>query len=150
MQTNQRIEIQLVDDRGSHIRLANVLPTITFFDHGRRHYVFDLRPTDSEGRTVADFNEIDMRRREAALTSLMDYNTLLTALDPTAEISVPSEVSLQQRFVAMNEWDHWTRPAWIFKWPVNGCLAPVEPTLVQFQGPVIRAEIVVSLPKEAP
>jgi len=143
MLRNQRIEIQLVDGQGSSIRLANVLPTITFFDKGHRFYVFDLRPTDSDGRTVVDFDEIDTRRSEAALTSLMDYNTLLTALDPTVQISIPSDADLQQRLVAMSEWNHWTRPAWILKWPLNACLPPVEPERIELHGPVTRVEIVV-------
>src|ERR1700722_9112276 len=115
MQPNQRIEIQLVDEQSSHIRLANVLPNITFFQKGKRYYVFDLTPTDCDGRTVVDFNELDHRRSEAALTSLMDYNTPLTALDPTVQISVPSEADLQQRLLGINEWNRLTRPGWIFK-----------------------------------
>ena len=150
MQPNQKIEIQLVDEQGRNVRLANVLPTITFFDKGHRYYVFDLRPTGPDGRTVADFSELDTRRSEAALTSLMDYNVPLTALDGTVQVSVSSESELRQQLVAMEKWNHWTRPAWVLRWPANGCLAPVQPKRVELNGPVTHVEITVSLPTYGP
>lgn len=149
MQPNQRIEIQLVDGQGRQVRLANVLPTITFFDGEHRYYAFDLRPTGPDGRTIVDFNELNTRRSEAALTSLMDFNVPLTALGRKVEISIASESDLRERVVAMEEWDHWTRPAWLLKWPANGCLATVQPKLVELNGAVTRVEIAVSLPTDA-
>ncbi len=127
MQPGQTIEIQLVDSSGRNIRLGNVLPMITLFSGGHRHYIFDLRPTGTDGRTLIKFSELEARRREEGLSSLMDYNVPITALDPPVEISIPSESYLQDRLRGMEEWDHWSRPAWVLKWPVNGCLAPVKP-----------------------
>lgn len=146
MQPGQAVEIQLVDGAGRRVRLGNVLPTITLFSGGHRHYVFDVRPTGADGRTLVRFDELETRRREAGLTSLMDFNTPLTALDPSVEISISSESELQKQVAAMEEWNHWTRPAWVLKWPVNGCLAPVQPKRVTLEGPLTRVDIVVSLP----
>ena len=122
MQPGQAIEIQLVDSAARRVRLGNVLPTITFFSGGRRHYVFDLRPTGADGRTLVKYDELETRRREAGLTSLMDYNDPLTSLDPPVEISISAESELQKTLQAMEQWNHWSRPAWVLKWPANGCL----------------------------
>ena len=127
MQPGQKIEIQLADELGRRVRLANVLPTITFFLGGHRRYVFDLAPTGADGRTLVGFDELNTRRLEAGLTSLMDFNDSLTCLDAEVEISISSESELRERVRGMDEWNHWTRPTWILKWPVNGCLAAVEP-----------------------
>jgi len=150
MQPDQKIEIQLVDAAGHRVCLGNVLPTITLFSDGHRRYVFDLRPTGADGLTVIGFNELETRRHELGLTHLMDYNTPLTALDPSVEISIPSESTLQKRLQVMEEWNHWDRPSWVLKWPVNGCLAPVEPKRVELSGPVTHVGIVVALPTDAP
>lgn len=146
MQPGQAIEIQLVDSAGRRVRLENVLPTITFFSGGHRHYVFDLRPTGADGRTLVKYDELETRRCEKGLISLMDYNDPLTALDPSVEISISSESELQKRLKGMEEWNHWSRPAWVLKWPVNGCLAPVQPKRVTLEGSLTHVDVVVSLP----
>ena len=146
MKSGQKIEIQLVDERGRAVRLGNVLPTITLFMGGRRRYVFDLRPTGPDGRVEVDYDELNIRRREEGLTCLMDFNDPLTALDPDVQISILSEAELHERVRGMEQWNHWTRPTWVLKWPVNGCLAPVQPKRVELNGPVTRVELVVSLP----
>lgn len=146
MQPGQAIEIQLVDGAGRRVRLGNVLPTITFFNGEHRLYVFDLRPTGADGRTYVDFSELDTRRREAGLTSLMDFNVPLTALDLPVEISVSSELELRKTLNAIEKWDHWSRPAWVSKWPVNGCLGPVKPKRVTLEGTLTHVDMVVSLP----
>lgn len=148
MQPNQSIEIKLVDCQGRLVRLGNVLPRITFFNGGHRHYRFDIKPTQPDGRTLVDYDELETRRQEKRPTNLMDYNTPLTALDPFVEISIPSESELRQRVQGMEEWDHWSRPAWVLKWPRNGCLAPVEPKRVELREPITRVEIVISLPTD--
>ena len=148
MGRGQAIEIQLVDERGRRVRLANVLLTVAFFEKCHRYYVFDLRPTGRDGRTSTSFTELDTRRLEAGLTSLMDFNVPLTELEGAVQISVPSEADLRQRLVAMEHWDHWARPAWVLKWPVNGVLAQVEPKRVELAGAVTRLEIPVSLPTD--
>jgi hypothetical protein len=148
MQPGQKIEIQLVDTAGHRVRLRNVLPTITFFSGGHRHYVFDLRPTEADGQSRIGFDELETRRRELGLTHLMDYNTPLTTLDPSVEISIPSETHLQKRLQVMEEWNHWDRPSWVLKWPVNGCLAPVESKRVTLEGPLTHVDIVISLPTD--
>lgn len=147
-QQGQKIEIQLVDAAGHRVCLENVLPTITLFSGGHRHYVFDLRPTGADGRTVATFDELETRRHEAGLTSLMDFNTPLTSLDPSVEISISSEATLQKRLQVIEEWNHWDRPSWVLKWPVNRCLAPVESKRVTLEGPITHVDIVVSLPTD--
>lgn len=146
MQRGQAIEIQLVNGEGQRVRLANVLPIITMFSGGHRHYVFDLRPTGTDGRTTVDWDDLELHRREAGLTSLMDYNTPLTALDSFVEVSVPSESYLRDRAQWMEESDQLTRPAWVVRWPVNGCLSPVKPTRVTPEGPLTHVDILVSLP----
>ena len=146
MQPGQAIEIQLVDESGRKVRLGNVLPRITFFGGGYRHYRFDLRPTESDGRIIVPYNELETRRHEKGLLSLMDYNAPLTGLDSDVEISISTESYLRERVQGMEEWNHWSRPAWVLKWPVNGCLAPVEPQRVTLEGPLTHVDMVVSLP----
>lgn len=149
MQPGQKVEIQLVDDAGRSVRLANVLPVITLYTGGHRRYVFDLRPTSAEGRTAVDFIELDTQRKEEGLHSLMDYNTPLTACDREVEISVPTESALRDRQRGMEQWNSRLRPAWVLEWPINRCLAPVRPRRVMLQEPVTYANLVVDLPTDA-
>ena len=146
MQPGQAIEIQLVDSAGRLVRLGNVLAGITFFRGDYRRYNFDLRPTKLDGKILVDFDELEARRRELGLSSLMDYNDPLTRLDRCIEISLPSESQLQERLRAIEVWDHWCRPAWTLKWPVNGSLAAVPPVRATLDGPLTHVNIVVSLP----
>jgi len=150
MQPHQTLEIQLVNGDGECVRLANILMAITLFSGGHRHYVFDLRPTSAMGQSIITFEDLDTRRREMGLTSLMDYNAPLTACDPTVEISILSELELQKRLQAINEWDAWSRPAWLLKWPANVCLAPIQPKSVILQGPLTPVDIAVRLPTDSP
>lgn len=150
MQPHQTLEIQLMDGDGRCVRLANILMTITLFSGGHRRYVFDLRPTSAMGQSAVKFEDLDTRRLEMGLTSLMDYNTPLTACDPTVEISIPSELELQRRLQAINEWDTWSRPAWLLKWPANACLAPIQPKSVLLESPFTRVDIAVRLPTDCP
>lgn len=150
MQPGQRIEIQLVDNAGRPIRLGNVLMSITLYTGVHRRYVFDLRPTRQDGSTAVRFDELDTLRKENGLYSLMDYNTPLTACDPEVEISVPSETELRRREEGIWQWSPRTVPAWLLKWPVNGCLAPVQPERVTMKGTVTHVDIVAILPTDFP
>ncbi len=146
MRGGQKIEIQLVDDVGRAVQMGNVLATITFFSGGHLRYVFDLNPTGSDGRTTAEFDELDVQRAAAGLNNLMDYNTALNECDREVEISVPSEAQLRKRQEAVKQWNPKTIPAWLLQWPVNGYLAPVRPVRVAPSGPVTVVDIVVALP----
>lgn len=146
MQPGQKIEIQLLDDGGRRVRLANVLVNVTFYTSGHLRYVFDLRPTLPSGITGADFAELDTQRKENGLYSLMDYNTPLTACDQEVEASVPGEAQLRKRRQGIEEWNSRTVPSWLLKWPVNGCLGPVQPLRVSMVGPVTHVDLVVRLP----
>ncbi len=146
MQPGQKIEVQLVDAAGRRVRLGNVLANITLYAGGHLCYAFDFRPTASGGNADVDFIELDTQRKENGLYSLMDYNTPLTACDPVVEISVPGEAQLRKRQQGIEEWNSRTIPAWLLKWPVNGCLAPVQPKRVTLEGSLTHVDIVVSLP----
>lgn len=151
MQPNQRIEIQLVDEHGSPVRLANVLPEIDLFYRGRLEkprYRFELWATDADGRCAIRFEDLEMMRKLLGAGDLMDFNTPLTECDPVVEIRIPlgSEFEARRRL----PWrESWWRPAWLTEWPANGCLAPIEPKRVELHDIVTRVEIAVSLPTDA-
>src|SRR6202043_4152502 len=103
----------------------------------------DIRPTSGQGLANVDYDELNTRRLESALTSLVENNTPLTEGDPTVEISIVSDAELQKRLQAINDWNLWSRPAWVLKWPANACLAPVRPKSVNLEGPLTHVDLAV-------
>lgn len=148
MLRGQEIEIQLVDEAGNPVRLANVVAEIRLFykeGPGRPLYRFDTWPTDAEGRSVTSFLDLEEQRTVLAFGALMDFNVPLTDCDPLVEVLVQPESEFTRRRAALLGMRSLWRPAWLIDWPGNGQLDPVQPRRIRLEGRVTRVEIPVRL-----
>lgn len=152
MRPGQKIQIQLIDDSGRPVPIANVLPEVRLFYRGRteRHrYAFKTWATDSEGRCEIRYEDLEDLRHLLGSADLMDFNTPLTECGPLVEVRIPSEDEFQE--MKRGPWRRsWWRPAWLTDWPANGQLEPVEPRRVKLEGRVTRVEIPVRLRARQP
>ena len=149
MRPGQKVEIQLMDEIGAPVALANVIPEIRLFhaDRFRPRYAFDGWPTDSMGRAIVSFEDLEEERVILGLADLMDFNTRLTECDPMIEIAIPSGNDFQERRALMlGRRSRW-RPAWLTEWPANWKIVSSIPRRLMLLEQVTHVDISVVLAK---
>ena len=104
MRADFQIQIQLVDDAGAELKLDKVFIDALIYLQSNVRYTFSAGLTDSKGRLVVSFDQLEKIRLRNQAFSVMDYNTSLEDCDSTIGISVPSSATLRQRHEAIQKW----------------------------------------------
>jgi len=139
MQTDQSIDIQLVDGSGRPAAIGNVMIDLAFYTKGNFRYRFGVGRTDGSGRLAVAYAGVETIRKENAEFDLMDYNTKLEECDPRVEIVIDSEEELRERYRKVLR-SYASPPAWAKDWPSNASVR-AQKRSVELAGPVTRVEI---------
>ena len=118
MRPDQSIEIQLMDDHGNSLPLANVMIELSFYTNGRFRYSFGVGRTDSAGQLIVSYSDLEAIRKENAEFNLMDYNTKLDECDPRVEVVIESEGQLRDSYDQVLRY-YSAPPDWAKIWPSN-------------------------------
>ena len=115
MNPDQKVFIQLVNEKGEPFALENVLVDIDLFTVSNFRYRFII----GRGQLNFTYSDVEKLRLDNAHYFLMDYDTRLEECDPAIRISVPSDHELKARNENAIRPFH-KSPEWTARWPSNG------------------------------
>ena len=96
--------VQLVDQSGHPIGIADVLIDITIFIRNHTRYRFNLGSTDESGQLKFSSEDIERFRLRGQESAVMDYNTSLSECDQRVLLTVPDESERIERLQALQKW----------------------------------------------
>src|ERR1700722_19706698 len=97
MRPGESLHIQLSDEDGNPLPIANVYVVIHLFTRGNYRYGFEAGRTDADGRIVVTYDSLEAERRENGRMFIMDYNTPLEDCDSVSTLLVYPEQELRER-----------------------------------------------------
>ena len=104
MDRNFKITIQLTDESGQVLELANILVDAVLYMQGHVRYRFCIGKTDTHGRIYVTFDALEKLRLDNQSFAIMDYNTKIQDCDSRISFVLPTLGELQQRRAAMEKW----------------------------------------------
>jgi hypothetical protein len=135
----ERITVQLIDSKGSSIRMSDVLFRITAFATRKNDYCMQPFATDDEGLATITKAQLESEVAKNQDSGVMDYAGIITC-SPIVEIRLLTDEEIRRATEARKIWKRLLsgeRDRWesleqllaVYKTANNGRLLTLEPTL---------------------
>jgi hypothetical protein len=143
MMRGQSLKVQLTDQHGNPITVANVMIEVHLFCNERFCYAFNGGRTNKDGNLTVTYDDLEGQRKTNGLLFLMDYNTKLEDCDSKMGLRILTQAELLlRRKNALNQFGQ--DPSWVSDWPSN-VKVDAQPVTAELQDRITLARILCTL-----
>lgn len=139
MKRGQSLTVQLTDQHGNPITVANVMIEVHLFCNESFCYAFNAGRTNKDGNLTVTYDDFEGQRKTNGLLFLMDYNTRLEDCDPKMGLKILTQAELLlRRKNALAQFGQ--DPIWVSNWPSNAKV-DTQPVTAELQDRITAAKI---------